>query len=417
MQKRLQDKKIWWKQINYKIQDRVFSRQRYRGEPLPIVWTPDGKAIALDEKDLPLLLPDVENYEPTGTTEWPLANIDERVNITLPDGTKATRETNTMPGRAGSSRYRLRYMDPKNTKQLVSPEREKYRGEVDVYVGGAEHVTRHMIYARFWQKFLYDLGIVTHDEPFKEYHYVGLIMAEDGRKMSKRRWNTIDPDQVIGEFGHDTFRVYEMFMGPFDQAIARSTNGVKWAKKFLDKIIALQSKISNLSSFEKGGGEHSETKDLISDETKTLLNQTIKKITDDIDGFKFNTCISQLMILVNHLTDLPSIDKKTFEILTILISPFAPHLAEELRSLLGNEFSIFTKAKWPSYDEKCLTSATIKIWVQFNGKVRGDICINKETTQDEVMAIVKADAKLNARLTGEPKKIIYVPGKILNIVI
>jgi leucyl-tRNA synthetase len=209
------------------MQDRVFSRQRYRGEPFPIVWTPDGKAIALDEKELPITLPDVENYEPTGTTEGPLANIDERVNITLPDGTKAKRETNTMPGRAGSSRYRLRYMDPKNNKQLVSPEREKYRGSVDVYVGGAEHVTRHMIYARFWQKFLYDIGTVTHDEPFQEYHYVGLIMAEDGRKMSKRRGNTIDPDTVINEFGHDTFRVYEMFMGPFDQAIARSTNGVK----------------------------------------------------------------------------------------------------------------------------------------------------------------------------------------------
>jgi len=300
-------------------------------------------------------------------------------------------------------------MDNKNSKELVSPEREKYRWSVDVYVWWAEHVTRHMIYARFWQKFLFDLWIVSHDEPFQKYHKVWLIMAEDGRKMSKRRWNTIDPDQVIGEFGHDTFRVYEMFMGPFDQAIARSTNGVKWAKKFLDKIIALQAKlpVETLHA----------TSLAMTNETLTLLNQTIKKITDDIDGFKFNTCISQLMILVNHLTDLPSIDKKTFETLTILISPFAPHLAEELRSLLGNEFSIFTKAKWPSYDEKCLTSATIKIWVQFNGKVRGDICISKEATQDEVMTIVKADAKLNARLTSEPKKIIYVPGKILNIVI
>lgn len=310
-------------------------------------------------------------------------------------------------------------MDPKNDKQLVSPEREKYRGEVDVYVGGAEHVTRHMIYARFWQKFLYDLGIVTHDEPFKEYHYVGLIMAEDGRKMSKRRGNTIDPDQVIGEFGHDTFRVYEMFMGPFDQAIARSTNGVKGTKKFLDKIIALQAKLPVETTHE--ASHSSNAMDVQTPHgaspTKTLLHQTIKKITDDIDGFKFNTCISQLMILVNHLTDLPSIDKKTFETLTILISPFAPHLAEELRSQLGNEFSIFTKAKWPTYDEKCLSEATIRIGVQFNGKVRGDICISKEATQDEVMAIVKADAKLNARLITEPKKVIYVPGKILNIVI
>ena len=454
MQKRLEKNKIGWKQINYKMQDRVFSRQRYRGEPFPILrisneWKVTSnekkknswlitsnsslKALPMDEADLPLVLPDVENYEPTGTTEWPLANIDERVNITLPDWTKAKRETNTMPGRAGSSRYRLRYMDPKNNKELVSKEREKYRGEVDVYVGGAEHVTRHMIYARFWQKFLYDLGIVTHDEPFKEYHYVGLIMAEDGRKMSKRRWNTIDPDKVISEFGHDTFRVYEMFMGPFDQAIARSTNGVKWAKKFLDKIITLSHKVQSMPR--NGVGPKSiksdwpstlqtwwpstswTTNQTMSTETLTLLNQTIKKLGDDIDGFKFNTCISQLMILVNHLTELPSIDKKTFETLTILISPFAPHLAEELRSELGNKFSIFTKAKWPSYDEKCLSSATIKIWVQFNGKVRGDICISKEATQDEVMAIVKADAKLNARLTSEPKKIIYVPGKILNIVI
>lgn len=402
MQDRLEKKWIWGKKCNYRMQDRVFSRQRYRGEPFPVVRDKAGNTIALDEKDLPLELPDVENYEPTGTEEWPLANITERVNVTLPDWTKAKRETNTMPGRAGSSRYWLRYMDVNNENELVGKDKEKYRGNVDVYVGGAEHITRHIIYGRFWQKFLFDIWVVSKEEPFQAYHSVGLIMGEDGRKMSKRRWNVVNPDDIINEFGTDVLRAYEMFMGPFDQSIAWSTNGIKGIKKFLDKVIALKNKISDTEE---------------TNETKIIFNQSIKKLTEYIDGFRFNTAISQLMILVNHLTECTTITKKTFEDLVILVSPFAPHLAEELREQLGNDYSVFTKATWPIYDKKCLVADTITIAVQINGKVRWTLCISKEAEEKEVMDLAKSDKKISAWIVNEPKKVIYVKGKILNIVV
>lgn len=404
MQKWLEEKHIWWKKVQYKIQDRVFSRQRYWWEPFPIVFCDKCGIVPLDEKDLPLLLPDVENYEPTGTEEGPLAAIDDWMNVKCPTcGGPARRESNTMPGWAWSSRYRLRYMDPKNDKALVSKETEAYRKNVDVYVWGAEHVTRHMIYARFWQKFLFDIWVVTQQEPFKEYHSVGLIMWEDGRKMSKRRWNVVNPDDVIAEHGTDTLRTYEMFMGPFEQSIAWSTSGISGVKKFLEKIIKLQEKISS---------DCADT-----EETLLVLHQTIKKLTEQIDDFKFNTSVAQMMILVNHLTDQKSISKQTFESLVILVAPFAPHLAEELWEQLWNSYSIFTQARRPIYDEKYLVANKIKIGVQFNGKVRWDIIISPETSQEEVINLVKTDEKLKTYLTGEPKKIVYIQGKILNIVL
>ncbi len=395
-----------------------------------------AKIIPLDEKDLPLLLPDVENYAPTGTEEWPLANITDRVNVTLPDGTKAKRETNTMPGWAGSSRYRLRYMDPTNDKALVGKDKEKYRGNVDIYIGGAEHVTRHMIYGRFWQKFLFDIGAISHDEPFQEYHYVWLIMGEDGRKMSKRRWNVVNPDDIVSQFWADTLRTYEMFMGPFEQAIAWNTAWISGSKKFLDKVANLSLKVRTNESVKSVKSkvhkvEWQETwwldgpEDLIDLktwwpedlQTIILLNQSIKKITENIDEFKFNTAISQLMILTNHLTDCWTISRKTFETLVILTSPFAPHLAEELWEQLWNEYSIFTKATWPTYDEKLLIADTITIAVQVNGKVRGTISLDLEATEGDAMTAAKADEKIANRITGEPKKVIYVKGKILNIVV
>ena len=415
MQQWLQEKWIGGVKVNYKMQDRVFSRQRYRGEPFPILRDEDGNIVALDEKDLPIELPDVENYAPTGTEEGPLALITDWVNVTK-DGKQYKRETNTMPGRAGSSRYRLRYMDPKNNEALVGKDKEAYRGNVDVYVGGAEHVTRHMIYGRFRQNFLYDIGVVTKPEPFQEYHYVGLIMGEDGRKMSKRRGNVVNPDDIIAEFWTDALRTYEMFMGPFDQSIARSTNGIKGVKKFLEKIIALKDKITAWSLKLEAWSLWS-TDQNIDKQTLVLVNQTIKKIGEDIDGFRFNTAISQLMILVNHLTECTIITKKTFEDLVVLVSPFAPHLAEELWEQLGNEYSIFTKATWPTYDKTCLVADTVTIGVQVNGKVRWSIYISKEAEEYEVMNLAKADEKIAARITGEPKKVIYVKGKILNIVV
>ena len=403
MQDWLTERGFWGKKVNYKIQDWVFSRQRYWGEPFPIIFS-EGKTIALDELDLPLLLPDVDHYEPTGTEEGPLAEVEQWVNTTTADGKPARRETNTMPGWAGSSWYWLRYMDPRNDKSFVWKDAEAYWQNVDTYIGGAEHVTRHIIYARFWQKFLYDLGMVSKDEPFQRYQKVGLIMAEDGRKMSKRRGNVINPDDVIAEYGADVLRTYEMFMGPFDQAIAWNTQGMKGVKKFLDKIIALWDKVDLQKEDENP-------------EIETLVHQTIKKLTVEIDEFKFNTSISQLMILVNKLGEQDQISRPTFENLVLMLSPFAPHLAEEFWERLGNDFSIFTKGSWPKFDEKKLISSIITFPVQINGKMRGTLQVSPSASQDEILDLIKQDEKLVSYLTGEIKKCILVPGKIINIIV
>ena len=404
MQIWLSERDLWWVKRNYKIQDWVFSRQRYWGEPFPVILCPDCGVVPMDESELPLLLPDVENYEPTGTEEWPLANIEEWINVKCPHcGKNAKRESNTMPGWAGSSWYWLRYMDVHNDKQFLSPEKEQYWKNVDVYVWGAEHVTRHMIYARFRQKFLYDLWVVTQTEPFHRYEKVWLIMAEDGRKMSKRRWNVVNPDDVIAEFWADAFRTYEMFMWPFDQYISWNTNGLRWTRKFLDKVIALWDKVSPDAK--------------LSNDVEILFNQTIKKTTEDIDAFRFNTSIAQFMILVNAFTECDNIPTEVFEKFVILLAPFAPHLAEEFWCLLWHEFSIFKNAQWPKYDESKLSSDLVKMAVQFNWKVRWTIEVSKEATQDDVMNVVKWDKKLGGYLVGEPKKIIYVQWKILNIVL
>ena len=399
----LAERNFWGKKVNYKIQDWVFSRQRYWGEPFPIIFS-EGKTIALEESDLPLTLPDIEHYEPTGTEEGPLAEVAEWVNTTTTDGKPARRETNTMPGWAGSSRYWIRYMDPRNNDAFVWKDAEAYWQNVDTYIGGAEHVTRHIIYARFWQKFLYDLGMVSKDEPFQRYQKVGLIMAEDGRKMSKRRGNVINPDDVVAEYWADVLRTYEMFMGPFDQAIAWNTQGMKWVKKFLEKIIALWDKVDLEKKEEKP-------------EIETLLHQTIKKLTVEIDEFKFNTSISQLMILVNKLSEVDQISKQTFEALIIMLAPFAPHLAEEFREKLGNEFSLFTKWSWPKFDEKKLVSSIITLPIQINGKMRGTLQVSPSLSQDEILNLIKQDEKLANYLTGEIKKCILVPGKIINIIL
>ena len=403
MQDWLAERGFGGKKVNYKIQDWVFSRQRYWGEPFPIIFS-EGKTIALDESDLPLLLPDVDHYEPTGTEEGPLAEVEQWVNTTTEDGKPARRETNTMPGWAGSSWYWLRYMDPRNDKSFVWKDAEAYWQNVDTYVGGAEHVTRHIIYARFWQKFLYDLGMVSKDEPFQRYQKVGLIIAEDGRKMAKRRGNVINPDDVIAEYGADVLRTYEMFMGPFDQAIAWNTQGMKGVKKFLDKIIALWDKVDLQKEDENP-------------EIETLVHQTIKKLTVEIDEFKFNTSISQLMILVNKLGEQDQISRPTFENLVLMLSPFAPHLAEEFWERLGNDFSIFTKGSWPKFDEKKLISSIITLPVQINGKMRGTLQVSPSASQDEILDLIKQDEKLVSYLTGEIKKCILVPGKIINIIV
>ncbi len=405
MQVWLKNQNMWSEKINYKIQDWVFSRQRYWWEPFPVIFCPEHWTVPMKESDLPLTLPDVEHYEPTGTEEGPLAEVSDWINTTCPICWKpAKRESNTMPGWAWSSWYWLRYMDPHNHDEMLSKERDEYWRNVDIYIWGAEHVTRHMIYARFWQNFLYDLGMVCEKEPFKKYQKVGLIMAEDWRKMSKRWWNVVNPDDIIEEYWADVFRTYEMFMWPFDQYISWNTNGIKWAKKFIDKIVALRDKVDL--------NKQEEDKSI-----NTLLHQSIKKLTQEIDDFKFNTSISQLMILVNALTEKDKIAKPTFEALTLLMAPFAPHLAEEFWNLLWNEFSIFTTGKWPKYDEKYLVAAEVTLAVQFNWKMRWTLQVAADATQEEVIELIKSDAKLSNYYTGDPKKIIFIPWKIMNIIL
>ncbi|MEI8343829.1 MAG: class I tRNA ligase family protein [Candidatus Moraniibacteriota bacterium] len=407
----LEEKKLGKKKINFKMRDWVFSRQRYWGEPIPIVHCEKCGAVGLPEEQLPVLLPEVENYEPTGTGESPLANIANWVNTTCPKcGEPAKRETNTMPQWAGSSWYYLRYIDPKNDKQLINQELEKAWLPVDLYVGGAEHATRHLLYARFWHKFLFDIGIVTTLEPFKKFLYVGLILAQDGRKMSKRWNNVINPDEVIDQFGADSMRLYEMFMGPFSQSISWNTNGVVGMRKFLEKVWKLLAKINT-----EEGRINTETQN--NKKIQTLLHKTIKKVTGDIENFRFNTAISQLMILVNAMEKENNVSVIDYQLLITIVSPFAPHIAEELWQKLGNEQSIFLQ-KWPVADEKYLKDEEIEMVVQVNGKVRERLLVAIDVTEDEVKETALESEKVKVFTAGkEIKKIIFVPEKLINIVV
>ncbi len=394
------------KKVNYKLNDWVFSRQRYWGEPIPFVHCEKCGAVPVAEKDLPVRLPDVEHYEPTGTGESPLANITEWVNTTCPKcGSAAKRETNTMPQWAGSSWYYLRYIDPKNSESLIDKDKEKYWSPVDFYVGGAEHATRHLIYARFWHKFLYDIGVVSREEPFEKLQHVGLIMAEDGRKMSKRWGNVINPDDIIEAYGADAMRVYEMFMGPFGQSCAWSTSGLSGARKFLDRVWNISDKVSL------------ELVDESSKEIKSLLHKTIKKIGNDIVEFKLNTCISSLMILSNAVEE-KGISSGDFAKLVQILAPFAPHLAEEIwRDKLGNTESIFRPA-WPKYDPELIKDDVVNLVVQINGKLRATIEVAADISEDEAKKLATENENIKKWLEGkEVVKIIFVPGKLLNIVI
>ncbi len=401
----LEKEGIGKKKVNYKMRDWVFSRQRYWGEPIPIVHCEKCGAVGVPESELPLKLPLVENYEPSGTGESPLANISEWVNTTCPKcGGPARRETNTMPQWAGSSWYYLRYIDPKNKEKLVDSDLEKRWLPVDLYVGGAEHATRHLLYARFWHKFLYDLGVVSTKEPFKRLVHVGLILAQDGRKMSKRWGNVVNPEDIISEFGVDALRVYEMFMGPFSQSISWNTKGVVGTKRFLDKVWKLQDRIVS---------EHEDRK------INKLVDQTIKKVADDIDEFKFNTAISALMILVNELEKQKEISLADYQKLLIIFSPFAPHLCEEVWHNLGSQNSIFAEL-WPKYDQELIDSLDdeIKIMIQINGKIRDEVMVPAEADQKMIEELSLQKEKISALLNGqEIKKIIYVSKKLINIVI
>jgi len=365
------------------------------------------KVVPVPESELPVLLPDVESYEPTGTGESPLAAIESWVNTTCPVcGGAAKRETNTMPQWAGSSWYYLRYIDPKNSEALVDPGKEKEWMPVDVYVGGAEHATRHLIYARFWHKFLHEHGVVSTDEPFRKLVHVGLILAEDGRKMSKRWGNVVNPDDIVSEFGADAMRLYEMFMGPFSQLIAWNTDGVVGTRRFLDKVWKLKDKLTtdNLQpTTEK--------------KTDSAVHRAVAKVTDDIEGFRFNTAVSTLMELANTLGKELSITRSQYEIFLTLLSPFAPHIADELWERIGNTESIFL-SEWPEADPALLVADIVTIVVQVNGKVRDSFEVPADISEDELKAKALASEKVKSYLDGkEPKRVIVVPGKLVNIVV
>ena len=396
------------KVVRYKIQDWVFARQRYWGEPFPVVRDENGKVYMVDESELPVLLPDVKSYEPTGTGESPLADITDWVNVKgyitdkgtfkqSVDGKIFTRETNTMPQWAGSSWYYLRFLDPNNEKEIINKEIEKSWGQVDVYVGG-DHATRHLIYARFWHKFLYDIGVVTSPEPFARLEFLGFILAEDGRKMSKRWGNIINPDDVVAEYGADTLRVYEMFMAPFEQTAVWSTSSIKGSDKFLDRVFALKSKIGDTSTI------------------NITLHKTIKKVTEDIENFKFNTAISQMMILVNEMEN-GQFTKEDYSVILQILAPFAPHITEELWFSLGNEISIH-KSIWPKYKEEFLITNEVTVAVQIGGKMRGTLILQRDLDDDKVLEEVKKH-EMYKKYVGEnePKKVIIVKNKIINIVI
>jgi leucyl-tRNA synthetase len=390
--------------VNYRLQDWVFARQRYWGEPFPFVHKKDGTVEVVDLDKLPVELPNVKNYEPSGTGESPLATIDDWVN--LPNGD--TRETNTMPQWAGSSWYYLRYLDPQNNEALVDPVKEKYwMGDkgVDLYVGGAEHATRHLIYARFWHKFLYDQGVVSTKEPFNKLINVGLIQAEDGRKMSKRWGNVINPDDVIDQYGADAFRLYEMFMGPFTQAVNWSTQGVEGVSKFLKKYINL---------FEK------EMTDEEPADQMNILHKTIKKVGNDIENFAFNTAVSQMMILVNELRAADKVSRHALRELTLIIAPFAPHLAEEIMHThfgMSMEESV-VNTQWPSFDEAHCKDDEVTIVVQINGKVRGEFTASPDISSEEAITTAKATENVLKYLDGATiRKEIYVPGKLVSLVV
>ena len=388
---------------NYRLEDWTFSRQRYWGEPIPMIHCPQCGTVPVPAEELPVLLPMVDHYEPSGTGESPLITIKEWLHTTCPQcGGLAEREVNTMPQWAGSSWYYLRYLDPHNDKCLVDHEIERRWSPVDLYVGGAEHATRHLIYARFWHKFLYDLGIVNYPEPFTKLRHVGLIIGEDGRKMSKRWGNIVNPDDMVAEFGADALRLYEMFMGPFDQSSEWHTSGLKGTRRFLDKVWFLQAKITNKAN------------DLA---LEAQIERTIAKVGGDIENFKFNTAISALMILVNKLCEQTSISRDSYLKLLIILSPFAPYLTQELWSILGNK-GFISEEIWPTVNDQILQTEMTNLVVQFNGKTRGTLSLSVGMSQQEVVNIIKQTPALNKYWVDqtEPQKIIFLPNKLINFV-
>lgn len=392
------------KGVQYKMKDWAFNRQRYWGEPIPIVHCPHCGMVAVPYNELPLKLPPVENFEPGTDGESPLAKIDSFVHCKCPKcGCDAKRETDTMPQWAGSSWYFLRYCDPNNNDEFASQEALKYWMPVDWYNGGMEHVTRHMIYSRFWHKFLYDLGLVPTSEPYAKRTAQGLILGPDGEKMSKSRGNVVDPNDVVDEYGADVLRLYVLFMGDYEKAAPWSESSVKGCKRFVDRIWALQDKVVDSDEY--------------SDKLRSLMHKTIKKVSDDIESMKFNTAIAAMMTLLNEIYNVGSITKKEFRDLLIILNPFAPHVTEELYQMIGCE-GVLDEQEWVTYDEALCKDDTIEIVCQINGKVKSKLTIPTDAAKDDVIALAKADEAIVKATEGKNiVKEIYVPNKLVNLVV
>ena len=410
----LEENKVGRSKVTYKLRDWLFSRQRYWGEPIPIIHWEDGTMTTVPDSELPLLLPETDNIKPSGTGESPLANIEEWLNVVDPEtGKKGKRETNTMPQWAGSCWYYLRYIDPHNDEMFADPEKLKYWLPVDVYIGGAEHAVLHLLYARFWHKVLYDLGLVPTREPFQKLFNQGMILAEgkDGRpeKMSKSKGNVVNPDDIIVSHGADTLRVYEMFMGPLDASIAWSENGFDGSRRFLDRVY-------RLFVDEETGKVNDKVQDKDNAELEVSYNFTVKKVSEDIEILGFNTAISQLMVFVNDCYKAEYIPRKYALGFIQLLAPFAPHLAEEMWEIYGNTESI-SYVPWPSFDESKLVSDTVEIVVQLMGKVKAKLDVKKDLTPAELEQIVLANEEVKELIEGKQvMKVIVVPGRLVNIV-
>ena len=400
--KYLEDNHIGTKKVNYKLRDWVFSRQRYWGEPIPMVYCEDCGWVPVDEKDLPLKLPEVEEFTPGENGESPLAKQTDWINTTCPHcGKPAKRETDTMPQWAGSSWYYLRYMDPHNDKELASKEALKYWSPVDWYNGGMEHTTLHLLYSRFWHKFLYDIGVVPTKEPYQKRTSHGMILGTNGEKMSKSKGNVINPDDIVNEFGADTFRVYEMFMGPFDQVAAWSMESIRGCGKFLDRVWNMQNMLVDGDNYSK--------------ETEKMMHKAIKKVSQDIEDMKFNTSVSTFMTMVNEFYKIGKVNKAEFKTFLTLLNPFAPHITEELNKIAGFDADISTYS-WPEYDEAKTVDDEITLPIQFNGKLKAIITISVD--EDESSVKEKVHNAIDSKLDGKTiVKEIYVKNRIYNVVV
>lgn len=404
IQEWLTERNLGERKTNYKLRDWVFSRQRYWGEPIPIVHCDKCGYVPVPESELPLVLPNVDSYEPTDNGESPLAKMTDWVNTTCPHcGGPAHRETDTMPQWAGSSWYFLRYCDPHNDKELASPEALKYWTPVDWYNGGMEHTTLHLLYSRFWHKFLYDIGVVPSPEPYAKRTSHGMILGENGEKMSKSRGNVVNPDEIVRDYGADTMRVYEMFIGDFEKAAPWSQSSIKGSKRFLDKVWALSDKLTEGESYRT--------------ELESAFHRTIKKVTEDIEGLKMNTAIAALMSLLNDIQGFGGINEAEFKTYLILLNPFAPHMTEELWQQAGFE-GMLNEAEWPKYDEAKCADSTVEIAVQVNGKIKARINVAADISAPDAIAAAKADGAVAAAIEGKSIiKELYVPKKLVNIVV